>query len=112
MIFADKHVPLFSLVDDAGNVVRDQQLRLLLYRGIPVHNSFFDDTTADAVCRQMNFSSALEWRTGSEYDIQDRYQSGITIRCSVADWEPKKCIIGENSWAEDDGEDVFLSCTG
>lgn len=96
--------------------MKDQQLGLLIYRGGSVcYNSYFDNTTAEAICRQMSFSSALEWTTEIESDIQLRYQPTIRISCSVADWDPKNCYFEEVAWFEDgcyDKMDVFLSCTG
>ena len=112
----DKKVPLFSLVDDTGNTVQSEQLGLLLYRGGTVCNyEIFDNQTAEAICRQMNFSSAIEWKTGIESDIQLRYEIAISIMCPVAEWEPERCTIMEFLIVHEDcfhKRDVFLKCTG
>ena len=96
--------------------MRSEQLGLLLYRGGTVCDyEMFDNKTAEAICRHMNFSSAIEWKTGFESDIQFRYEIAASIRCPVGEWEPDHCTIIEYVIAHEycfHKEDVFLTCTG
>ena len=116
---------MFSLIDGNGNSKRSEQLGLLLYRGGTVCNDKFDNKTANAICRQMGFSSAIEWNTGVESDVQFLFEVAITIYCESVKWDPKKCFSYEISRSEStyEGEtekrnycvhsrDVFLQCTG
>ena len=114
---------MLSLVDDTGNPVQSEQLGLLLYRGGTVTDDAlhddegFDNKTAEAICRQMNFSSAIEWKTGMESNIQLKYEVAASIYCKTVEWDPKKCYVSELAPLEDweyyfDRMDVFLKCRG
>ena len=97
--------------------MRSEQLGLLLYRGGTVYNDGFDNTTAEAICRQMNFSSAIEWRTGMESNIQLEYEVAASIFCKSMEWDPKRCYVYELAPLDDweyyfDRMDVFLKCKG
>ena len=97
--------------------MQSEQLGLLVYRGGTVTNEKFDNTTAEAICRQMNFSSAIEWKTGIKSDIQLRYEIAISIFCKSVDWDPKKCHIYELAPFENwsyyfHRMDIFLKCRG
>ena len=96
--------------------MRAEQLGLLLYRGGTVCDyDMFDNKTAEAICRQMNFSSAIEWKTGIESDIQLKYEIAMSIVCPEAEWEPEHCIMIEFLIAHEGcfhKRDVFLKCTG
>ena len=103
------------MVDDTGNTAESGQLGLLLYQGGTVCNERFDNKTAEAICRQMNFSSAIEWKTGLESEIQQKFEVAMDIKCPDVVWEPEQCKIFEividnqNCFHQ---KDVFLKCTG
>ena len=107
--FLDTQEELFTLVDSDGNPVEGQQLGLLLYRGGTVCDDGFDDTAAEAVCRQINSSySMLGWTTGGTFDIQNNLDINLDdVKCNSTDW-------GSCEYSEEHNcghsEDVFLTC--
>ena len=116
---------MFSLIDVKGNSLQSEQLGLVLYQGGTVCNEKFDNKTAEAICRQMGFSSAIKWNTGVESDVQFLFEVAISIYCESVEWEPEKCFPYEISRRESTYEmetettsycvhsrDVFLQCTG
>ena len=107
--FLDTEEELFTLVDSDGNPVEGQQLGLLLYRGGTVCDDGFDDTAAEAVCRQINSSyRMIKWTTGGTFDIQNNLDINLDdVRCSSTDWG--SCEYSEEHNC-DHSEDVFLTC--
>ena len=72
-------------------------------------SDYFNDTAADAICKEMNYTSALNWTTDKDFGYLQR-NYGITlddVRCSSAEWE--NCTFTERDDCEHD-EDIFLSC--
>ena len=72
--------------------------------------NFFDDTAADAICKTMNYTSAITWTTDEDFgSLQKNYRITLDyIRCSYyTEWE--SCTFTERETCEHD-EDVFLSC--
>ena len=83
---------------------------LLLYKGGTVCDDRFDDTAADAICRQLNFTRAESWTIELKFDVQRDYDIKMDdIDCRSVDWIDcsfsKRSDCGHN-------EDVFLKCTG
>ena len=100
---------MFTLVDSDGNPVEGQQLGLLLYRGGTVCDDGFDDTAAEAVCRQINSSyRMIKWTTGQTFDIQNNLDINLDdVQCNSTDWG--SCEYSEENNC-DHSEDVFLTC--
>ena len=100
---------MFTRVDSDKNPVEEQQLGLLLYRGGTVCDDYFNETAAEAICRQINPSySMLEWTFGSRFEIQDNLDIKLDdVQCSSTDWE--SCEYSEEHNCGH-SEDVFLSC--
>ena len=105
----DQIFSVFTLVNRNGNKIDGEDLGLLLYRGGTVCDDSFDDTAADAICKTMNYISAIRWTTDEDFGyVQRNY--GITlddVRCSSTEWE--SCTFTERHNCAHD-EDVFLSC--
>ena len=101
---------MFTIVDQDGNPVDENQLGLLLYSGGTVCDDEFDDTAAEAICRQINSSyMMLQWTAGRRFDIQDDYDIKLDdVRCYSTDWESCE-YSGEHNCGH--SEDVFLVCT-
>ena len=101
---------LFVLVDSEQNIITEEgQLGLLLYKGGTVCDDNFDDDAAEAICKLMNFTSAVEWNSGAYFEIQSNYDIKLDdVECNSTEWE--SC-----SYSEIDNcghsEDVFLSCS-
>ena len=72
----------------------------------------FKFESADAICRQMNFTRAAKWTTNQSYDIQSNYPIYLRdVGCnSGGDW-PKYCSYYEDTGRCKHSQDVFLSCT-
>ena len=93
---------------EGNNITEEGQLGLLLYRGGTVCDDSFNYTAADAICKQMNFTHALEWNSEASFDIQSNYDIKLDdVECSSD--ELKNCRYSEIHDCEH-SEDVFLSC--
>ena len=107
-------------MDSEGNeITAEQQLGLLLYRGGTVcsrysYVPFITYTTADAICKHMNFRRAYRYwtynnRESFDYDVSSIYDITLYyVVCSSAEWE--NCSYDEKykyCW----NSNVFLSCT-
>ena len=103
-------VKLFTLVDSEGNnITEEEQLGLLLYKGGTVCDDSFDAKAAEAICKQMNFTRAVEWNSDTNFGIQSDYDIKLDeVECLSADW--RNCTYSED---HDCGhsEDVFLRCS-
>ena len=113
----DKNI--FTLVDSAGEeITEEKQLGLLLYRGgtVCVYYDHFTFKSADAICREMNFTRAERWTTKESFDVQSNYEITVeNVYCVRAEWE--SCGFTETYVTESYGwckhsKDLFLSCTG
>ena len=95
---------------------------LLLHRGGTVCNGFkhgsFDYITADAICKEMNFTRAKNWTTDEHFNIQMNYKMSLGyVNCKSAKWSSwsnwAQCSYSEKiEWCTWHSDDVFLSCTG
>ena len=98
--------------------MQSEQLGLLLYRGGTVSNDRFNNKTAEVICRQLQFSSAIAWSSGMEYDFQFQYEVAISISCMSVESELEECSINEMFFDPDNFHllthrtDVFLKCAG
>ena len=100
--------------------MRAGQLGLLLYQGGTVCNEYFNNQSAEAICRQMNLTSAIRWETGRKSDFQYDYEIVMKIGCPDVVWEPKRCLFPHEMYFSDynrftcgdHNSDVFLECTG
>ena len=96
-------------MDRYENEIDGEDLGLLLYREGTVCDDYFNNTAADAICKTMNYTSAVNWTTDEDFgSLQRNY--GITldnVRCSSTEWE--SCTFTERDDCEHD-QDIFLSC--
>ena len=102
---------VFELVDRYGNEIDGEDLGLLLYLGGTVCDDHFDDTAADAICKEMNYGSAIRWTTDEDFGF---FQTGHDIklddvRCDIPYWE--SCTYSAYFDNCFHSEDVFLSCS-
>ena len=99
-------------MDSEGNGITEKdKLGLLLYRGGTVCADQFSFKAADAICREMNFTQALEWTVQDNFDAQSNYSINMnSVRCS-SDVEWKRCSYSEYTINCEHSTDVFLSCT-
>ena len=101
----------FSLVDKNGKEVKAEKIGLLLYEGGTVCDDYFNDNAANAICREMGFSSSTSWKSGSELSYGASQESlDITlddITCTDNDWKTCSYSASHNCGHS---EDVFLSC--
>ena len=69
----------------------------------------FDDTAADAICKEMNYGSAIRWTTDKDFgSLQRNYDIKLDdVRCYSTEWE--SCSFTEMDDCSH-SEDVFLSC--
>ena len=100
---------VFTLVDQTDEIDGEHS-GLLLYRGGTVCDENFDDIAADAICKTMNYTSAIRWTSGDIYGSTLREIYDITLKvlnCDIPEWEnctfvkPRLCFHYS---------DVFLSC--
>ena len=101
-------------MDSEGNeITEEEQLGLLLYRGGTVcYEWSFKFDSADAICRQMNFTRAERWTTNESYDIQSNYPIYLRdVRCNSNGGWPDNCGFYEETGSCKHNQDVFLSCT-
>ena len=102
-------------MDSEGNdIVEEDQLGLLLYRGGTVCYRYdsFTYGLANTICREMNFTQASRWTTKESFDIQSNYDIHISLytwSCGNA-WV--NCTYSEYTSNCEHSQDVFLSCTG
>ena len=84
---------------------------LLLYEGGTVCDDYFDDNSANAICREMGYSRSISWRSGSELSHGERQDSlDINlddVKCTDGDWKTCSYSTSHNCGHS---EDVFLSC--
>ena len=105
----DKKFSVFTMVDENGNEIDGEDLGLLLYLGGTVCDDYFNNTAADAICKTMNYTSAIIWTTNEDFgSLQTNYRITLdNVRCSSSEWE--SCTFKKwHNCAHD--EDVFLSC--
>ena len=85
----------------------EQELGLLLYKGGTVCDDEFTDVAADAICKEMNFERAIEWKTDVAME-RSKYRIKLDdVKCDIPDW--KSCSFHEFSNCVHK-EDIFLSC--
>ena len=109
MMVDDEKFSVFTMVDENGNKIDGENLGLLLYKGGTVCDDSFDYTAADAICKTMNYKSAIRWTINENFgSLQTNYDIKLDdVRCSSTDWE--SCTFTEEGNCSHD-EDVFLSC--
>ncbi|KAL5272032.1 hypothetical protein ACHWQZ_G000289 [Mnemiopsis leidyi] len=100
----------FTMVNSEGiNVTQGNQSGLLLYKGGTVCDDYFSNNAAEAICKLMNFTSAVEWDNGTYFNIQSNYDIKLDdVKCSSTEWE--SCSYSEEHNCGH-SEDVFLSCS-
>ena len=105
----DQIFSVFTLVDQNGNEIDGEDLGLLLYHKGTVCDDFFNNTAADAICKTMNYTSAIRWTTDEDFgSLQRNYGIKLdNVQCSSTEWE--SCTFTEWHNCEHE-EDVFLSC--
>ena len=92
-----------------GNEIDGEELGLLLYRGGTVCDDNFDDIAADAICKTMNYTSAIRRTTDEDFgSLQLNYEITLDdVRCSSTEWESCTFTESDNCYHY---KDVFLSC--
>ena len=101
---------VFTLVDSEGNNISgEEQLGLLLYKGGTVCDDRFDAKAAEAICKEMNFTRAVEWNSDTNFDIQSNYDIKLDeVECLSVVW--RNCTYSEDHDCRH-SEDVFLRCS-
>ena len=85
---------------------------LLYYEGGTVCDDYFNDHSADAICREMGHKRSISWSSGGELSFGE-FQNSLSIslddvKCNDHDdWESCSYSILHNCGHS---EDVFLSC--
>ena len=78
-------------MNSEGAEINGEELGLLLYYGGTVcngDNNGFDYITADAICKELNFTRAKKWTTKETFDIQSNYDVKVSsIECRSMEWE-------------------------
>ena len=108
--FSDRAYEIFKLVDSDGNPLEGRhEIGLLLYHGGTVCDDGFNETAAEAICKQINPSyGMLEWTSGNRFSIQDDLVINLDdVHCSSTDWE--SCEYSEEHNCGH-SEDVHLFC--
>ena len=100
---------VFDRLGSDGNTVDEHQFGLLLYRGGTVCDDGFDDTAAEAICRQINSSYTVsKWTSGIRYNFQYKIDIKLDdIQCESVDWESCEYSSQHNC---EHSEDVYLFC--
>ena len=94
---------------DGNTITEEKQLGLLLYKGGTVCDDYFDNRAADAICRDMNFERAEQWKSEESFGIQSDYNIKLDdVKCINDEW--RDCSYSEEPNCKH-SEDVFLSCT-
>ena len=103
----------FQLVNSGGNPVTYSSTALLLYNGGTVCDDGFSDNSANAICKEMGFSSASSWSNANSWpSLQDNYQTKLDdVICSSTSWGTCARISGPGHDCSH-SEDVFLRCSG
>ncbi|XP_063683738.1 multiple epidermal growth factor-like domains protein 10 isoform X2 [Bolinopsis microptera] len=105
-----KEAPRFTLVDSAGEIIRGEELGLLLYNGGTVCDDNFDNNAANAICRKIGYTGATRWTPADSFDIQTDYEIKLdNVECRRGEWESCSYSESHNCMHR---EDVFLSCDG
>ena len=97
------------MANSEGGETTEGDLGLLLYYGGTVCDDNFNDKAGDAICREMGYSHATEWKSGLLYEIQGYFEITLDdVDCNDEDWE--NCDFSEvHNCAH--SEDVFLGCS-
>ncbi|XP_063681810.1 deleted in malignant brain tumors 1 protein-like isoform X2 [Bolinopsis microptera] len=103
-----RNASLFELVDSNGQQTREDGLHLILHHGGTICDDRFDNNTAAAICREMNFTGSREWSSGSIWDIQSSYNITLDeVACPTEEWDSCSFMTSHDC---SHSEDVFLSC--
>jgi hypothetical protein len=98
------------LVDSEGKFVEgENKLGLLLYNGGTVCDDNFNFNAADAICKVMGYTDAVEWIVGEYFDFQNHYKITLDdVQCRDPEW--KSCSYTETDINCGHSEDVMLRC--
>ena len=103
---------MFSLVDRYGELIAGEENGLLLYNGGTVCDDFFNDNSADAVCRDMGYVGSNSWNSYSNiiWSIQADYDIKLfNFKCDGSG-QLASCTYSTKYRLCSHIEDVFLSC--
>ena len=111
---------VFGRIDSSGNPVTEGEIEgLLLYRGGTVcdstsySSSYFDDNSAEAICRLLGYSSQSSWSSRSKWEIQNNCSIKMRqVQCSNGDWSSCSFSTSSLNYYCDHSKDIFLTCTG
>ena len=121
VIFADgkaKSSDVFRLIDKSGDGVTSGEKGLLLYEGGTVCGvDGFSDNSANAICREMGYTQAMDWTARNE-GFNDTLARGFGITlsavfCRGPDWRSCRYSTTRNSYdCLYHSNDVYLTCSG
>ncbi|XP_063692406.1 deleted in malignant brain tumors 1 protein-like isoform X4 [Bolinopsis microptera] len=100
---------LFRLVTNSGEAVSPGERGLLLYKGGTVCKDKFSDHSANAICRLLGYTRAINWESGY---LWLKVQTGLDItlddvECSEGDWGSCWFTTSHNCYHD---KDVHMSC--
>ena len=96
----------------SGEVVDSGEEGLLLFGGGTVCDDYFNDNAANAICRELGFGNAVQWRSGRNWgSVQSSKSINLDdVKCS-SDGLWSSCTYLERHNCGH-SEDVFLTCHG
>ena len=105
-------ISAFTLLNKDGSLTRGEQEGLLIFGGGTVCDDNFSTNSANAICRELGFAAAAQWRSGVNWgSIQTSKPVNLdNVVCSEGgSWS--SCTYSEisNCFHE---EDIFLTCQG
>ena len=102
----------FSLLNKDESLTRGEQEGLLIFGGGTVCDDNFSTNSANAICRELGFSAAAQWRSGVNWgSIQTSKPVHLdNVVCSEGG-SMSSCTFSEisNCFHE---KDIFLTCQG
>ncbi|KAL5249502.1 hypothetical protein ACHWQZ_G018381 [Mnemiopsis leidyi] len=98
----------FHLVDSSKNPIMDSEEGLLLYNEGTVCDDSFTNNSANAICREMGYHYARNWKVGLIWVIQNSYPINLdNVLCKTPYWDSCTFSTTHNC---NHYEDVFLWC--
>ena len=103
---------IFRLISEFGDDVSPGERGLLLYKGGTVCATEFSDYSANAICREMGYTKAIDWSSGYTEDYQDNFDITLEkVRCANDDW--RSCSYSTTPrYCHHNYEHLFLTCAG
>ena len=102
----------FSLLNKDGSLTRGEQEGLLIFGGGTVCDDDFSTNSANAICRELGFATAAQWRSGVNWGSIQTSKPVIldNVVCTEGgSWASCNYSDISNCFHE---EDIFLTCQG